>query len=261
MQLSEGENWEGRRVSEWRRLWKAPILQIFHTLDSTNDLLKALATGGAGTWTTVVAEAQTRGRGRGGKAWDSPAAMGLWVSLLLPSEGPDADALLPIRVGLSVARTVDRAGPGNRDGGEGVLLKWPNDLLLAGRKVGGILCEALGANGVCVGLGLNVRQRREDFPASLRDTAISLEGAWQRSIPRGDLLGKIIRDLRQVCARTTDRLRPEELDAYADRDALLGRPVRSELEGRGVGAGITSRGFLMIENTQGDRREIRGGSV
>lgn len=261
MQMTKAETWEGRPAGEWQRLWNLPVLEIFQSLDSTNDRLKTLSAGGTEAWTTVVSEAQTRGRGRGGRVWHSPSGKGLWVSLLVPSQGPEADALLPVRVGLSVAGVLDRAGP-RRDGGpDGILLKWPNDLLLEGRKVGGILCEAVGSDGVVVGLGLNVGQAREDFPASLRDTAISLQQAWRCGISRGALLGEMIADVRRAHAGATHRLRRDELEAYAARDALLGHPVRSELEGRGVGAGITARGFLILRKESGIRLEIRGGSV
>ncbi len=283
------ERWEGKAVRDWAQEWKVPVLEAFRSLQSTNDRMKELAASGAAAWTVVLAEAQTRGRGRGGKSWDSPPGMGLWFSLLLPSAGVGADTLLPIRVGLALIRVLDRIGPGaGRAGGnegaigtpagsigaggaagppgpagasEPILLKWPNDLLLARRKVGGILCESLGSDGVVVGLGLNVRQRPEDFPPSLQASAISLEEGWGLRIDRGKLTGDIVQELRWFSRGATDRLRTEELDAFAARDALLGEPIRSELEGEGVGAGITARGFLVMERDGGKRCEIRGGSV
>jgi len=279
------EHWEGKAVKDWEQAWKVPVLEAFRTLPSTNDRLKDLAATGAAAWTVVLSEAQTRGRGRGGKSWDSAPGMGLWVSLLLPSSGTGADTLLPIRVGLSLVRVLDRLDPGVAGAGDAagvagpagaagdpgavgtaeapgpILLKWPNDLLLSRRKVGGILCESLGSAGVVVGLGLNVRQRPQDFPPSLRASAISLEGGWGLRIDRGRLTGDIVRELRRMPRGRMDRLRPEELEAFAARDALLGKPIRSELEGEGVGAGITARGFLLLERDGGGRCEIRGGSV
>jgi BirA family biotin operon repressor/biotin-[acetyl-CoA-carboxylase] ligase len=208
-----------------------------------------------------MAEAQSKGRGRGGKGWVSPMGMGLWLSLLIPSRSPDADALLPIRLGLAVTRALD-AGPAEQGiAGPSPEIKWPNDILLANRKVGGILCEAAGSAGVVAGLGLNVRQKIEDFPPDLRGAAVSVEEATGRGVDRGALAGRILAEVMAGVPGGGERLSEGELGEWVRRDALRGMPVRSELVGTGVARGITPRGFLVLETGSGRDREVRAGSL
>jgi BirA family biotin operon repressor/biotin-[acetyl-CoA-carboxylase] ligase len=253
--------WEGRSIDSWRARFDVPHLEVFEVLGSTNDRLKALAGAGAHPWTVVLAEAQTEGRGRGGKVWDSPAGRGIWLSILVPSGGSETDALLPIRVALATARVLEASLSGRKGEGGGIRLKWPNDLLLRDRKVGGILCETAGSGGVVVGLGLNVGQRAEDFPPAFRASAISLEEGFNASVPRGELAGGIIRAIRDAAAGRGAHLGEEELQEYLARDSLLGERVDSELGGRGVALGITPRGSLILEREGGELFEVRGGSV
>jgi BirA family transcriptional regulator, biotin operon repressor / biotin---[acetyl-CoA-carboxylase] ligase len=133
-----------------------PPIHHFPTLSSTNDHAKVLARGGAPAGTLVLAEEQTAGRGREGHTWSSPPG-GLYLSVLLrPSPASDARwSLLPLAAGLAVAEALDEWGAQAQ-------LKWPNDLLEEGRKLGGILVEAAsGASGIesmVVGIGVNVRK-------------------------------------------------------------------------------------------------------
>lgn len=254
-------NWENRSTEEWRSLWGLPVLEIHDFLASTNDRLKSLGLQGVAPWTAVLAEAQTGGRGRGGKRWESPPGKGIWISVLVPSRGAEADALLPIRVGLAVARAGEEAlGPG-KDATARFRLKWPNDLLVGDRKVGGILCEMVGTTRVVVGIGLNVGQEREDFPEELRDMAVSLKDAFGTSPGRGPLVGEILQGVRSRTREGSRCLEESELQEFAARDALLAEQVDSELVGRGVALGITPRGGLMVERSGGELREVLGGSV
>jgi BirA family biotin operon repressor/biotin-[acetyl-CoA-carboxylase] ligase len=249
--------WEARPVESWKDAWAIPHLEIHDSLGSTNDRGRELAREWAEAWTVVLAEVQTMGRGREGKGWVSPAGLGLWLSLLAPSRGAEADALLPLRVGLAVARALD----GDSPPGGGVWLKWPNDLLLRGRKVGGILCEMAGPGAVVVGLGINVSQEEGDFPPEIRKAAVSLEVGFGLPVLRGELAGAIIREIRKGTEGSGTRLTPEELEAYSRRDALFGHRVESQLGGEGVALGLSPRGGLILEGPGGALREVRGGSV
>src|SRR5437763_1054108 len=123
-------------------------------IGSTNARARELATAGAPHGTAVTAALQTAGRGRQGRGWTTPAGRALALSLVLRG----ADALLPLRAGLAVA---DLAGPGAR-------VKWPNDVLLDGRKVAGILAEGRPQDGWAVlGIGVNAALRPEDIPPEL----------------------------------------------------------------------------------------------
>lgn len=131
---------------------------------STNDLLRRMAMAGAPPGTVVVARTQSAGRGRLGRAWASPPG-GLWCSVLL--ELPEVPSRLPLLVAVAAADAARAVS------GADVRVKWPNDLVLAGRKVGGILVEALSPHAV-VGIGLNVRVDLAVLPPEVRAEAGSL---------------------------------------------------------------------------------------
>ncbi len=170
-------HWEGEPVETWRALWGLQVLEVHEELGSTNDRAGELAreaSPAAGGWTLILSEAQTRGRGRGGKIWVSPPGSSLLFSVVIPGRSGDWNALLPIRMGLAAAAGLETALVGPDGSGARVGLKWPNDLLCQGRKVGGILCEQGGQGDLVAGVGINVRQGPGDFPAELRGGAASL---------------------------------------------------------------------------------------
>ena len=140
----------------------------YETVGSTNTELMALARQGAAEGTVVLARQQTAGRGRMGRSFQSPAGLGLYGSVLLRSS-PEVAPRIPALAATAVRRAIRRSC------GLSCGIKWPNDLVLSGRKVCGILAEALpgpeGSLWVVVGIGINVCQRREDFLPELRETA------------------------------------------------------------------------------------------
>jgi BirA family biotin operon repressor/biotin-[acetyl-CoA-carboxylase] ligase len=147
----------------------------FESLPSTNDEARALALAGAPHGTAVVAQEQTRGRGTKGRAWHSPAGLGLYVSFVLRAPGGGAlpsPHLLPLAAGLAALDAVSVAA------GLQVGLRWPNDLVYGGRKLGGILSEAVtgtpDGDFAVVGIGLNIGHGPADFPEDLLETATSL---------------------------------------------------------------------------------------
>ena len=152
----------------------------FEEVASTNDLAKELAARGAPEGTLIVAEAQSRGRGRLGRQWNSPPGTGLYVSLLLrPPLPPTEMPQITLTTAVAAARALKRVtgvAPG---------IKWPNDLLLAGKKLGGILTEmeteSEQIRHLVVGLGLNVDTRA--FPEELAATATSLALGLGRPLP------------------------------------------------------------------------------
>src|SRR5688572_14861482 len=124
--------WEGRDAEYWRRVWNAGDVLFFDATGSTNDVASSLAATGAPDFSVVVAERQTRGRGRGGSTWGDAAGKSLLFSVLIRTPDPGAAvACAPIRAGIAVASAI----PGAR-------VKWPNDVVIPGHgKVAGILCE------------------------------------------------------------------------------------------------------------------------
>lgn len=216
-----------------------PRLHLRRT-GSTNDRASALAKAGAPHGTLVTADEQTAGRGRQGREWTAPAGSALLLSLVVR----EPDALLPLRAGLAVA---DVAGPDAR-------VKWPNDVLLAGRKVAGVLVEArLQEKWAVLGMGINVSVDPQDLPEALRATAGGLGRPRQeRDAVLGELLVTLTRRLAEPAVHTVDALR--------SRDALFGRPVVWD-DGSGVGAGVDGRGALLVRTSSGAVVALHSGEV
>jgi BirA family biotin operon repressor/biotin-[acetyl-CoA-carboxylase] ligase len=207
---------------------------------STNDRARALAAAGAPHGTLVTAAEQSAGRGRQGRAWAAPPGSALLCSLLLR----DYDPLLPLRAGLAVA---DVAGDAAR-------VKWPNDVLLDGRKLAGILVEARPQDGWAVlGIGVNVAVELADLPPDLRDRAATLGRPRDRLEPTlAELLGTLENRLAEPAHATLAALRA--------RDALRDRPVRWA-DGEGTGAGIDDAGALLVRLPDGGIRTLDAGEV
>jgi BirA family biotin operon repressor/biotin-[acetyl-CoA-carboxylase] ligase len=247
-------HWDGEPVRVWARRWSAPVVEAHDTLGSTNDRARVLAEAGAGPFSVVLAEEQTRGRGRTGEVWHSPPGSGLWISTLLPSGGMPP-AHLPLLVSVATARAVEAACTGLKVG-----IKWPNDLEVNGRKVGGILCEH--AHGpVIVGIGLNVRQRPEDFPAEIAHRATSLEAAACGRVSAGALTTDLLRELRRFSGKGGSAFPSEAREEMEVRDVLRGRPIVSQQVGRGVARGIDAKGALLVERPDGHQVRVVAGSV
>lgn len=256
------DRWEGIAAEDLAARWGLPSVHLFARVRSTNDAARGLADGGAPHGTVCLAEEQTAGRGRGGRAWSSPPGVGVWMSMVVRPASLPAPGLLPLLVGLAAAEAVDAfVRPAVTQ------VKWPNDLLLAGRKVAGILCEGSwdGARpgAVVVGIGLNVLHTPQDFPPEVRETATSLRTVTGWGPPRvevaGTVAGAISRALRNPPAQLTGTM----LDALRRRDALEGRPVRvtGAQEMTGTALGVSPAGALLLRDADGVLRTVTSGTV
>ncbi len=233
---------------------------FFHReIDSTNSELIRLARSGAPEGTVVTAESQTAGRGRRGRRWHSPAGGGLWMSLLLrPPRSLPLPGGLSLAAGLACARAIqDRFGIVPE-------LKWPNDLLVAGKKVGGILVEAGDGEGGCfavIGIGINLAIAR--FPDELRDTAVSLAAAGAGA--REDLRRGILEHIYELYRLAVSAGSPAPLmEEYRSISATLGRRVlvlTPSGDWAGLALDVNSRGELVVEGEDGVRRELNSGEV
>jgi BirA family transcriptional regulator, biotin operon repressor / biotin---[acetyl-CoA-carboxylase] ligase len=213
---------------------------VYDSVGSTNEL--ALRTRGDGV--VVVAENQTRGRGRHGRQWASPPGLGIWCSVAFdgPLDGLPFAGALALRDAL--CELCD------------VRVKWPNDLLAGGRKLCGLLVEGR-ADRVVLGFGLNVGHAAEDFPEELRDRATSLRIETGKLIARGPLLRRILTMLdARVAALDSggfDRLWSEWTEACGMR----GRRVR--VGGvDGAVSGLDATGALLVDTVDGRRRVAYG---
>jgi BirA family biotin operon repressor/biotin-[acetyl-CoA-carboxylase] ligase len=217
-------------------------------VDSTNSRARELALAGAPHGTLVTADEQTAGRGRQGRRWTAPAGRALLCSVLI-REPP---RLLPLTAGVVVAETVDAAVPaGTRSPAQ---VKWPNDVLMDGRKLAGILVEGRPQERwAVVGVGLNVALRAEDFPPELRSGAGTMELAPSEIEPTLERLVSILQ-------RWMTAPEPEVLEAVRARDALRGRQVKWA-ERSGIAEGIDDAGRLLVVNAQGNQIALGAGEV
>jgi len=198
--------------------------------DSTNERARELAAAGTPHGTLVTASEQSAGRGRQGRRWTAPRGRALLCSLVIR----DPPRLLPLAAGVAVAEV---AGPNAR-------VKWPNDVLVDGLKVAGILVEGRPQEGWAVlGIGLNVALREEDFPAELAGRAGTLGLEPDAVEPT---LDRLLESLDRWLPAAPDAV----LEAVRGRDALLDRPVRWA-GGEGRGAGIDSEGRLLVATGDG----------
>lgn len=208
----------------------SPRLHLRQT-DSTNTRARELAAAGAPDGTLVTAGEQTAGRGRQGRVWTAPAGRALLCSVIV-REPP---RLLPLAAGVAVAEVVAR----------GALVKWPNDVLIDGRKVAGILIEGRPQERWAVaGFGLNVALAPHDFPPELRDRATTLGLG-------SDAIEPTLARLMSALERWLSAPEADVLEAVRAYDALFGQPV-SWAGGAGRGAGIDDDGRLLVR--EGERQ-------
>lgn len=209
-------------------------------VDSTNTRARELAVAGAPHGTLVTAAEQTAGRGRQGRTWTAPAGRALLLSLVI-REPP---RLLPLAAGVAVAEVA----------GDAARVKWPNDVLIEGGKVAGILVEGRPQqNWAVLGIGLNVALAPDDFPPELRVTAATLGLGPEALEP---MLDRLLTAL----ARWLEAAEPEVLEAVRRRDALHGRRVRWTA-GEGVADGIDDDGRLLVARPGGERVALDAGEV
>jgi BirA family biotin operon repressor/biotin-[acetyl-CoA-carboxylase] ligase len=246
----------------------------FRVTDSTNSRARELAEAGAPGGTVVTAAEQTAGRGRQGRSWVAPAGGALLYSAVIrPLER--RHGLLPLAAAVAACEAAEAL----EDGLE-CAIKWPNDVWLEERKLAGTLIEARPQDGwAVIGVGLNLNITRDEFPAELRDTAISLfgsdegdQGEGRRSLPAvaPPTLSLIPFTAAEALNRHLDRWVEEDaeaiLSAWRERDALRGREIgwddRDAGEERsGVADGVDERGNLIVVVAGGDRVSLGAGEV
>lgn len=207
---------------------------------STNDHARGLAAAGAPHGTLVTAGAQSAGRGRQGRTWSAPPGHSLLMSVVLRDPPP----LLPLLAAVAVAGIC----------GEDARIKWPNDVLIDGRKVAGILAEGRPQEGWAIlGIGLNVAVRVEDLPPELHATATTLGRTPADVEPT---LTELLRALEDALAMDADAL----LTRYRERDALRGRTITWR-DGSGIADGIDGAGRLVVTLPGGGHTALDAGEV
>jgi BirA family biotin operon repressor/biotin-[acetyl-CoA-carboxylase] ligase len=227
-------------------------LHFSRVTGSTNRDAVAAGRQGAPHGSVYFSDAQQSGRGRGDHAWISAAGEGLYVSVLLrPQISAARLAFLPLAAGLAAADAIRTVS------GLAVDLRWPNDLLIGPRKVGGILVEA-GNNSksllhAVVGIGINVHQRT--FPPDLATPATSLDLETNRHIARQALLLALLKSLQQEALALANSDAAREIAARVEKASTWMRGRRVEVHGpqacSGVTAGLDENGFLRVATAAG----------
>jgi len=228
---------DGVTAADLAGRWGVPQCALFREVGSTLDAIHELAAQGAPAGTVVVAEEQTAGRGRDGRTWHSPAG-GVWLGMLLRPARAEL-GVMSVRVGLAVADAVD-AMLGRVE----ARLKWPNDVLLAEHKLAGILCEGRWhgetLQWLAVGVGMNVCNA---IPAAVARRAVALE-EWLPAVRRLDVLDRLVPALAALASGEA-ALSERECAAFAARDWLQGRQLRSPAAGRA--RGLRADGALLVD--------------
>lgn len=251
----------------YSRLGKTRVIgreiQVFEETTSTNDLVARLARGGVKEGAVVFAESQTKGRGRMGRTWVSPTRKGLWFSILLrPSISPQAATQFTIAAATSLVRAISQH--------TGIVpeIKWPNDVLIKGKKIAGILTEMSAEldhlKELILGVGINVNTEAHELPAALRKIATSIRIESGQKVDRAGLAVAILRELD----RDYERIQRGEFEVVAEQWLrhcnTIGAQVTihvGERVVRGVAEALDADGALLLRGQHGHLERIIGGDV
>jgi len=238
-------------------------ITCYDQVASTNVIALEMAHSGCPEGAVVVADSQTHGKGRLGRSWDSPTGKNLYLSLVLrPELDPTEAAKLTLLAAVSVAETIHpllNFAP---------RIKWPNDVLLHGRKTAGILCELVterkNARFVIVGLGVNLNYPRDAMPPQIRDIATSVMEESGREVDRALFTRALIENLEKhylglrACGFTAVA---RSWNQYA---RIEGQWMRAQVNGGsiiGKAVGLDENGFLVLESTKGTTETVIAGDV
>jgi BirA family biotin operon repressor/biotin-[acetyl-CoA-carboxylase] ligase len=238
------------------------VVHWFAEVPSTSDVAKALAEEGAAHGDVVVAECQTAGRGRRGRTWSSPPGRNLYFSVVLRPELPPSRAPeLTLLASVALCQAI-------RDGGVDAAIKWPNDVLVGGRKVAGILLEMAAETDqlqwVVIGVGVNVNARDEDFPPELREVATSMAIERGEPVPRALFAAAVLGALEAWLDRHAAEGFGPVRETWRSLCDTLGREVRVKLAGEGdlvgVAEDVDGTGALLVR-AGGELHRVLAGDV
>lgn len=238
-------------------------IRVFEETSSTNDIVEKLARDGVKEGVVVFAEAQSKGRGRLGRPWLSPPRKGLWFSVLLrPRLHPQAATQLTAASATALCRAIREQTPLKPE------IKWPNDILIGGRKVAGVLTE-MGAEldhikHLTLGIGIDVNVAPSEFPPELRKIATSLAAECGQPVSRIDFAAAVLRQLDLDYARITSGQFESISNEWASQCATLGLRVSIRIGPRtltGRAEALDSDGALLLRTDHGHLERIIGGDV
>ena len=243
--------------------WDKNNVYTYDQVDSTNTIAKKLANEGKEEGTFVIAEEQLKGKGRMGREWVSPHGKGIWVSFILRPE------ILPVHASeITFVIAVGIMEGIKKYTGHDVKIKWPNDILINGKKIVGILTEISAEmeriNYIVAGVGINDNQNVDDFPDEIKFKATSLKIATVKNINRNELLRKIIEEMENIYFLYKKKGFERILEIWEQNNITLGRRVKAiTFDGEIVGYAekIDKEGYLIIRDDSGKENKILAGDV
>jgi len=237
--------------------------KIYHytSIGSTNDEAKKLAQMGAPHGTLVIAEEQTGGRGRLGRKWVSPPGQGIWLSIILrPSLEPSEAPRITMACAVAAAKAI------RQEVGVNCLIKWPNDLLIDGKKVAGILTEMSAdmdkIHYVVTGIGMNVNNA--EFPPDIEKTATSLKLASGEEVERLKILTQFLSQFEEIYRSLESGEFEAILGEWRQLSCNLGKRVRiigRNFELEGTALDVDGDGALLIKTDEGQVERVLSGDV
>ncbi|MGO9585613.1 MAG: biotin--[acetyl-CoA-carboxylase] ligase [Limisphaerales bacterium] len=238
-------------------------IRVFEQTTSTNDVIEKLARDGVKEGAVVFAESQTKGRGRLGRKWISPERKGLWFSVLLrPALRPQEATQLTVASATALRRAIQS------ETGLHPEIKWPNDILIGGKKVAGILTELNAeldrVRHIILGIGVDVNLNPSEFPAELRKVATSLKIESGKTISRPELATAILRELDNDYARICGGGFAAVADEWEAHCQTIGRNVTiqtGERRIRGCAESLDDDGALLLRTEHGHLERVTGGDV
>ncbi len=245
-------------------------VHCFSEVDSTNNYAKMLAQKGCEDGTVILAERQTQGRGRLGRSWDSMDKKGIWMTVVLrPAVGLEDVQIITLAASVAVASALKKAM--DIDAG----IKWPNDIVLDGKKVCGILTEMSmemeRINFLILGIGMNFGHVESDFPEEIRDRATSLglylkgkKGLDISGFRRSHLVRVILSELEEVYDKINKGKATAVIEEWKKYSVTLGKEVLikyREEQYTGIAEDIDQNGRLIVKQDDGTIREVLSGEV
>lgn len=243
-------------------LWKDVV--VHDAVESTNDLAMTLATkGGVASGTVLLADRQTRGKGRLGRVWESPAGTNIYMSLVIrPELQPKETTMLTVLAAVAGALALQRAC------NIPVSIKWPNDLVIGRRKLGGILTEVRADPDrvavAVIGIGINVNIDFRDLPGAIRDIATSVKIETGINHSRNKIIIQLLREFEHWYTVLKKEGKRPLLEAWRENSSTLGRKisvVMSDATWSGIAEDIDDYGMLMLKMRSGERKTISSGDI
>ena len=234
---------------------------VFNEVSSTNTVARFLSDNGVENGTVVISEKQTNARGRSGKSWESPLG-GIWLSIILT---PDVDhsklPLITLATGVAVAKTLEKIGVKNPE------IKWPNDIMIGGKKVCGILTEATAKfntiENVIIGVGIDSNLNIGDFPKEMQDGTTTLSIELQEKVQENELIKLFLKEFEEISELFNHEGYEEILKEWRKRSYSIGKivevraPFNKNYDGYVVGIG--KEGALIVEKIDGTLEKVISG--